>query len=265
MWTVLYSQNSASQKVWLDGDVYVEYFDSTEKHPNRYTSNNHIYKAGTSIKFDYTFIDPQGKTFKFQSNEDKNTPWELVELNKASTNTIAHIRMDVHYAQDPIQSKNPSYDKTTISYTYLNNATSQIVSYNGLVENELNVWLQPPNTDFFGILQLNPFPFIQASYKKGNRWQLSNKVNAAWSNARWKTWEGNLDVSFDYGITGERYIESKIGKLPCYIVEAEGKSKLGKTALKAYFNLDHGFVKLEYFNIDRSQIIFDIVEFNSAE
>ncbi|MBD98206.1 MAG: hypothetical protein CMO34_00030 [Verrucomicrobia bacterium] len=257
----LKSQDLEKQRVWLDGELYIELFDSTERHPNRYTANNHIYKAGTSIKFDYTYIDSKGKAFKFERSDDNSKPWKLHEMGTSSASTVRHIRMDVHYAQDPIQSKNPSYNKTTTSYAYETSMPKNQISYRGLIENDLNVWLQPPADGYFNTLQLNPFPLIQAPYKKGNRWKWSNSVNTLTGLQIQEKWEGNLEISHEYSITDERYLQTKIGRLPCYIVEANGKSKLGSTKLKSYFNLDYGFVKLEYLNIDGSRFIFELIEF----
>ena len=116
----------------------------------------------------------------------------------------------------------------------------------------------------FNILELNPFPFIQIPYEIGNKWQWTlNKVDDHWGDMRWKEWEGIIDVENNYTITDIRTMDTNVGKLECYEIQATGTSPIGSSALTAYFNMDIGFVKLDYTNIDSSRLVLEISKVSS--
>lgn len=50
-----------------------------------------------------------------------------------------------------------------------------------------------------------------------------------------------------------------VGKLNCAEIRSVAKSDLGETSLTSYFNEEHGFVRLEYVNIDGSKMLINCV------
>ncbi len=65
----------------------------------------------------------------------------------------------------------PDYNQTAISYEYfINNGISYTKEVTGAIENKMNVWIHPPRSNFFKILELNPFPYIKTPYKIGTKW-----------------------------------------------------------------------------------------------
>jgi hypothetical protein len=54
------------------------------------------------------------------------------------------------------------------------------------------------------------------------------------------------------------------GKIPCKVTKGSGTSESGnilmKTYLKSYYNPKYGFVRLEYININGTQIIIQLIE-----
>ena len=87
--------------------------------------------------------------------EDKDQNWGLTNYTTKDPNTIGSVEMRVHYAEDPIDSKNPNYHYTTIAYSYIEGEKSVDIEYTGLIENEMNVWVQPPTLNYFGNLHRN--------------------------------------------------------------------------------------------------------------
>ncbi len=160
----------------------------------------------------------------------------------------------------------PDYSQSIILYEYYTDQGSE--SYNemtGVIENVQNIWMHPPRTVLFRILELNPFPFIQRPYEAGNKWSWELSIGSPWGDNRWKTWEGRILNEMEYEITGLKKMPSRLGMLECWEVIATAKSELGKTSLKAYFHEQHGFVKLDYTNIDGSSVVLDLEEVKIVE
>ena len=120
--------------------------------------------------------------------------------------------------------------------------------------------MHPPRSLLFKITEINPFPYIKPPYKKGNAWTWGLKIGSHYGDERWATWEGNIDNECQYKITGTKKLETKLGKLKCYVVESSCQSRLGKTGLTSYFHPAYGFVKLDYDNINGSKLVIEMVE-----
>ena len=118
--------------------------------------------------------------------------------------------------------------------------------------------MHPPRDRFFRILEINPFPFIQAPYEIGNTWDWSLKIGSSWGDKRWKVWENSIENVYQYEIIDKKNVTTKIGELECYVIEAVAKSEIGATYLTSYFNMDKGFVKLEYTNIDATKTVLEL-------
>ena len=48
-------------------------------------------------------------------------------------------------------------------------------------------------------------------------------------------------------------LETDMGDLDCFVIESSAESRIGETALTAYFHPEYGFVRLNYTNIDGSK------------
>jgi hypothetical protein len=110
----------------------------------------------------------------------------------------------------------------------------------------------------FQILEINPFPFIYLDQRES--WDWSLWVGGHWSDQRWKKWTGSITGRMKYEKQHVESIQTKFGKLKCQVSSSSSTSELGETYLKSYFHKDYGFVKLEYTNIDGSQMILDLAE-----
>lgn len=117
----------------------------------------------------------------------------------------------------------------------------------------------------FGVLELNPFPFIMMPYEVGHQWSWTlKKIGSFYGDPRWGEWEGTIDNVVRYEITDEIVLGTRLGDLDCFVIEAVGRNPLGESHLTAYFNMRHGFVRLDYINIDSSKLVMELVSVSSV-
>lgn len=233
----------------LDDDgILVEKFDSTYVDENKYNTNNIVFKPGTSFTYAFEHLTAAGEPLYFKINPDRES-WDFVEAESTDSTTIKSVIIQV-MGGNPMAQFVPDYNQTAIAYILVEGAP---FSMSGVIENEANVWVHPPRDHYFKILELNPFPYIKAPYTVGTEWTWDLKIGSQWGDRRWKTWEGNIDNKYQYKITDEVILETAIGDLECLVIESSAVSKIGQTALVAYYHPEYGFVQLNYTNIDGSK------------
>ena len=249
--------------VYEDG-IYFEKFDSTNTDENRYTANNVTYLEGNVLTYSYYYEDTNGRRFKFKEfkRADGKLDWDWVPADSSDANTVASVVLTVCPGLKPMVYSVPDYNQTVILFEYPRvNGEKEGTSYTGAVDNEKNVWIHPPRDKFFRILEINPFPYIQAPYKVGTRWEWWLDIGSYWGDVRWKTWEGVIRNNYRYEITGETVINTALGPLDCFVVESTAESTIGKTYLKSWFSPVFGFVRMAYINIDGSKTVLELVQF----
>jgi hypothetical protein len=129
----------------------------------------------------------------------------------------------------------------------------------GAIENKEEFWLHPPRYGRYRILELNPFPYIKLPAVSGRTWEWMVYPPEMYADPAWASWKGILQVNFRYTLGDIVQLTSPLGKLSCSHVQATGASKLGATALEAYFHPAYGFVRLHYRNIDASRMQLELV------
>lgn len=129
----------------------------------------------------------------------------------------------------------------------------------GAFENKTEFWLHPPRYGRYRILELNPFPHIKLPALRGRTWDFQVYPPEVYANPAWASWKGILHVKFRYTLGDRVQLATPLGSLSCYCVQAAGSSKLGTTALEAYFHPSYGFVRLNYRNIDASRVQLEMV------
>jgi hypothetical protein len=258
----------------LDENIYVEVFDTTNTDENRYTDNNTIYKEGNILTYDYYYQDKDGHHFKFEEVEgaselefrERAKAWRFVQLDTLTEETIDKVILKVKSGLQPFLNNTPDYNQTVISYNFPQyNGERNFNSATGIIENEKNVWMHPPRLKLFRILEINPFPFIQAPYKIGNKWNWTLNIGSFWGDERWRTWDETIENKYQYEIIDKKKIKTKLGDLDCFEIESTATSQIGTTLLKAYFNEDVGFVKLDYTNIDSTKLVLELLKFEKQD
>ena len=247
-----------------DGGIYVEKYDPTKSYDENYNSDNTIYTAGKQFIYFYYYQNSQGQKYLIKKGKEVKHPagystfdWDFVEIEKQDDETILQLILKPDLG-NPFKN-NPEYNQTSISYYYvMKNGDSFVSETTGAIENMLNVWIHPPRSIFFKILELNPFPNIKSPYEIGSKWNWNLGIGDFWSDERWLKWEGSIVNNIEYEIVDRKNISTKMGDLECYIINATAKSRIGETGLISYFNNDFGFVKLEYTNIDGTKTILEL-------
>ena len=252
-------------KFTIEDGVTVEKKDSTKQYDEVYNANNEIYNVGKKFIYSYFYQNTKGEKFLIKRGKPILQPegyrtydWEFINLEKIDSETVKHLILKPNLG-NPFGEDDPEYNQTAIGYEYLMENGEKLASeVTGAIENEMNLWMHPPRSNFFKILELNPFPYIKAPYKTGTKWDWKLSIGDHWSDKRWLEWKGRIDNVYNYEIKENKTISTKLGNLECYIVQATAKSRIGETELISYFNPKFGFVKLEYKNIDGTKTVLEL-------
>ncbi|MFV8352151.1 hypothetical protein [Flavobacterium sp. XS2P14] len=253
-------------KYTIDEDgIAVEKTDNTKQYDEVYNANNIIYTVGRKFTYSYFYQNTNEEKFLIKRGKGILQPegytiydWEFVNIENQDNETVSHIILKPN-SGNPFEGDDPDYNQTGIDYEYvLNNGKNHGKETTGAIENKMNVWIHPPRSNFFKILELNPFPYIKAPFKIGAKWNWKLEIGNHWSDKRWLEWKGGIENVYDYEIIENKTISTKLGNLECYIVQATAKSRIGETELISYFNPKFGFVKLEYKNIDGTKTVLEL-------
>ena len=256
------SQNKVQTYEIYDDGIAIEKFDSLNKDENRYNSDNQIYKTWKTFTFRYYYEDKSGVKYlmtKDTLGNDNIDTWKFEKVDLKNPKSVSQIIMTVTYGLKPFIQSDTSYDQTVIKYDYkLNSGEFWNTEKTGLIENEKNIWMHPPRTGFFKILEINPFPYIKEPFVIGNKWKWKLEFGDYWSDKSWLEWKSENENLYDYEIIQKLLLKTKLGELECYVINCVAESKLGKTKLISYFNKIYGFVKLDYTNIDGTKTVIEI-------
>lgn len=249
-------QQMSNGKFVDDEGIQIELIENDSTSVHLYNFDNNIYVPEKEFHFQYLYVK-NGEKYLYR---DDGVNWNFVKHDTLNSKIIDHLIKEVHMTVvqgNPMKKYITDYNQTVIKYNY-----HPKNSYNltGLVENSKNIWLHPPRQSMFEILELNPFPFIKTPFKIGNKWNWKLRVGDHWGDPRWWEWEGVITNSINYEIVNFQKVNTAFGNIDCYIVDSYATNEIGKTFLKAYFNEKYGFVKLNYVNIDNSQLFLKLVK-----
>lgn len=257
-----HAQRSAQKFTLDDMAITVEKFDSQDKDENRYNRDNKIYTVGKNFTFTYRYQDKAGIDMlmaKADTVSQSGGDWKLVRADSKNANMVSRLVLSVKPGRMPFLQVFPDYNQTVVLYDFkLAGGESWNNEMTGVIENRKNLWLHPPRTGLFGVLELNPFPYVKQPVKVGAQWTWKLTFGDQWANKRWQLWKGANENDIHYKITGKTTVKTTLGTLTCYVVESEAKSALGSTRLVSYYHKEFGFVKLNYTNIDKSRLILEL-------
>lgn len=132
--------------------------------------------------------------------------------------------------------------------------------FTGITENDTIVWIHPYRSGDYRILEFSPFPVVKYPLQTGNSWNFDISVGEHWGSKDLIEWKGVKLFKAAYKLLGNETLHTKLGKLACYKIKAEGSSDFGKTQLLMYFNESYGFVRLEYQNINQTSILIELID-----
>ena len=202
--------------------------------------NNTIYKTGNVFVYNYEIID-NGDKYKLSVNNgfDVGNGFELIKEDLDTTNLKIQLLV-------PKVGKKERTNKnqTEIYYIFEPNYTS--FNRTGIVENSNNIWIHPPRKGFFRCLETCPFPYAKLPLQVGNKWSDKMKISNSWSHEKWGKWKGKLLLTYNYEVSGKSTLNTPLGELDCFVINASASSNIGKSYLKMYYSEEYGFIKLEY-------------------
>jgi len=130
----------------------------------------------------------------------------------------------------------------------------------GVTENDTILWIHPYRSGDYRILEFSPFPVLKYPLQAGERWNFDIKIGGEWGSKDLMEWQGIKLFKASYKLLGKESLSTKLGKLECYKVVAEGSSDFGKTQLVLFFNEKYGFVKLDYQNINQTSMQIELID-----
>ena len=129
----------------------------------------------------------------------------------------------------------------------------------GYIAKNDSLWIHPPRSNDFRILELNAFPFYMNNKK---RWQYSLTFGDYWSDKKWKEWKGNRTSITEYKV-GSKPFFFKLGenKIKCYKIRAyTAIGNLGRTSSIFYYNEQYGFVHMIFKTINNKTIELRLIK-----
>jgi hypothetical protein len=226
----------------------------------RTTADNKIYKKHRQFFYRYQIHKNKDTLVcKAYNVPDVIVPFDLkFKLEKKTKPIKENDYTVIHQIALSITEGDYMQQQSGIRYDYINNGIKSIDSeVGGVIEIGNKIILSPPRNSFFKVLELSPFPMMGDSVKVGYEWTDRQVVSESATVPNLMEWKGELTKELSYKITKSEYLRTNIGTLFCYLVAGTCLSSLGETKLIAYYNEQFGFVKMDFFNIDGSRIIFD--------
>jgi len=271
----------------LEDGIYFEKLMKNDTSRHRYSKDNITYKPGKAFIYDYYYLDNSGNKKRLLRNDNeysKTNPLHLADPDNENDSVIYNIKIEVNDYIDMFSKFDSSYTQTVFCYNYLNkkgktidticesfNKRNKLSSdfpcgdeFTGVIDNRMNLWIHPPRSYTFKILEFSPFPFqyLDESVKE---WKWSLDVGGPHNmDHRWIHYDDAIHISYRYTRAKDETLRTKLGKIRCKVTESTGTSEFGtnmmRTQLKSYYHPYYGFVKLDYTNINGSKIVMELIE-----
>ena len=130
----------------------------------------------------------------------------------------------------------------------------------GVLENDTALWLHPPRTGRYRMLELSPFPYIKLPARQGQRWPWSLAVGSQWADPQWAVWRGEIFIKYSYQTVGQQLLATPLGPLTCWLVRAQASCPVGTSLLDSYYHPQLGFVRLAYRTTDGRRLTLSLVD-----
>jgi hypothetical protein len=232
---------------------------------NDFVQDSLVYPVGTNLVFDYKVIK-NGDTLKCLLRNDM--PYLVAsswEFRKVDTLPKERHPFLIDHMTATVLPKKFSDRQQFIQFNYFAlNGNKLTTIGTGIIEDEEKVWWHPFREFYFMGNEFSPFPSIHFPLEIGNSWEEIINVGKSTSVLEWvENFEGNiLPVKSTYRIKDKRRIKTVFGDLDCFVVESTAVSPFSETKLTSYYHEKYGFVRWEYFNIDKTELVFDLVAHN---
>lgn len=274
-----------AQELIFDNGIYCEKSLPRDTSNHKYSLDNISYKINSVFIYDYYFLDKYGNKSKFLLTKDvsfEENPLNLTSFDNKSDSVIDKIKIEVTDYLKIFSGYDSTYAQTVFNYSFLKKngkSTDTLCEYfkkkskkfdmpcgdgsTGVIDNKKNLWIHPPRTFTFKILQLNPYPFYCLD-ETVKTWTWNLKTGGSYLDPRWINHKGNITIHFSYKRLKDEIIETPLGKLNCKVTDGSGSSELNdllfKTSLKSFYHPKYGFVRLEYANINGTKLVIQLID-----
>jgi hypothetical protein len=210
----------------------------------------------------YSFISNAQGTEKLIYSKDVVYKYEITHIQQSEKAKKSKMYM-VCYAIPWIFD---SLRQVKINWAYNLEEVFEPTPGTGAVENDDRIWLHPPRKHKFSILEYSPFPYVKLPVKMKEKWIWELSLGKYWANKDLGV-KGEDRMKYEYFIVGQVELMVKFlkGSIKCYKIKAHSINPKFKSELVSYFNPKYGFVKMEYNNIDESNMQFELVDIPSMQ
>lgn len=150
-------------------------------------------------------------------------------------------------------------DTTQINIGWSYDATSEPYWHTGLIENDSILWSHPPREEEFAILELSPFPFIKFPLKLGRHWNDQLEVGPGYGDPKWGVKSIIQQVSSSYQVVGKRTIDTHLGQIECWVIQATALCQQGNSTLELLYSPYHGFVKMSFKTVNNKYLVMELI------
>lgn len=227
-------------------------------------SDNKIFTEGKVLSYD-CFVEYEGEKCKVCLSWEKQSDnsetvlsgWELCCPDDLECEYIVdEVKYIVPENNDDLEKTNRR--QTEVKIEYLEDLP--LGEYTGIVENDVNIWMHPPRSYFFKILNICPYPFVKFPIEVNDSWSDKMRISSYWSDSLWGHWDKKLHIDLHYKVDHKEKVYYSGDTIECYVINATSHSDLGVSQLCIYYNDDFGFVRLNYTVLDKFKIDFVLKE-----
>ncbi len=186
-------------------------------------TNNHIFTPGKQLTYLASFDNPE-----------QDSIWIRYSVLSLKNN----------------QKTNKRQTEVGITYSNVPNSLEQT----GIVENEINLWLHPPRSREFKLLEVFPYPYLQFDETS---WKTTLLMSGHWIDTIDNKQKIQLNLSYEN--RKEVLLTNPLGELQCLLTESSSESALGTFHLSSYYHPEYGFVQLNYSTNGRSFITLTLI------
>ncbi len=223
---------------------------------NKNTDDNTIYKPYNKITYNYIYKhnnQPFRFGVKFNNNCLKDNKINCIDyfdfpldsMNLYRNNAIDYLTMTVFNTKGHTSLAN---NQTIIKYDYINNINGPILQgeRTGIVENSEKIFLHPPRSYSFSLLQLTAFPYLKLPLSNHLQWTAFNSIPYETLKHSGINHQTDLNLNFEYNVVEEINHKSELGTLKCWKINAISESEGYKVHSTYLFNNTYGFIQMEH-------------------
>jgi hypothetical protein len=244
----------------------VDFSDADKDNPLSRNDDNVIFQSGKMFRYSVRYVDPKGLekvVLMNQFNLDDDNSYPVVNIDSSFAYQQDQVKSISIFVEEAQVDNVTNPDQTTIRYQYYDGLGELIPfdSKTGVIDNQFNIWLHPPRTSSFKILNLSAYPFVKFPLQIGKKWEYELKVGKYWGHPDFgKEWTKDvLLFTHTYEVKDKEKLTIGGKVIDCFHIQAQTESEIGTSSSNFYYNEKYGFVVMEFNNLNGSEMQFEII------